>query len=59
MIEVEVVANRLGIELPVSIGQHIASAEKVGERLEAPTPPPRTVCAWTKLLDGNARGGRK
>jgi len=31
MIEVEAVANKLGIELPVSIDQRIAGAEKVGE----------------------------
>ena len=31
MIEVEGVANQLGIELPVSIDQRIAGAEKVGE----------------------------
>ncbi len=31
MIEVETVANRLGIELPISIEQRIAGAEKVGE----------------------------
>lgn len=31
MIEVEAVANQLGIELPVSIDQRIAGAEKVGQ----------------------------
>src|SRR5260370_3730398 len=31
MIEVEAVAARLGMELPVSIDQRIAGAEKVGE----------------------------
>ncbi len=31
MIEVEAVANKLGVELPVSIDQRIAGAEKVGE----------------------------
>ena len=31
MLEVEAVANKLGIELPVSIEQRIAGAEKVGE----------------------------
>ena len=31
MIEVEAVANKLGIELPISIDQRIAGAEKVGE----------------------------
>jgi 2-dehydropantoate 2-reductase len=31
MIEVEAVANKLGIELPVSIDQRMAGAEKVGE----------------------------
>ncbi len=31
MIEVESVANRLGVELPISIDQRIAGAEKVGE----------------------------
>jgi 2-dehydropantoate 2-reductase len=31
MIEVETVANKLSIELPVSIDQRIAGAEKVGE----------------------------
>ena len=31
MIEVEVVANKLGVELPVSIDQRIAGAGKVGE----------------------------
>jgi len=31
MTEVEAVANRLGIELPISIDQRIAGAEKVGE----------------------------
>ena len=31
MIEVEAVANQLGMELPVSIDQRIAGAEKVGE----------------------------
>src|SRR5262249_49495829 len=31
MLEVEAVAGRLGIELPVSIDQRIAGAEKVGE----------------------------
>ena len=31
MLEVEAVANKLGIELPVSIDQRIAGAEKVGE----------------------------
>ena len=31
MMEVEAVANRLGIELPISIEQRIAGAEKVGE----------------------------
>ena len=31
MSEVEAVANKLGIELPVSIDQRIAGAEKVGE----------------------------
>ena len=31
MAEVEAVANRLGIELPISIEQRIAGAEKVGE----------------------------
>jgi len=31
MIEVEAVANKLGVELPISIDQRIAGAEKVGE----------------------------
>jgi len=31
MVETETVANRLGIELPISIDQRIAGAEKVGE----------------------------
>jgi 2-dehydropantoate 2-reductase len=31
MIEVEAVANKFGVELPVSIDQRIAGAEKVGE----------------------------
>jgi 2-dehydropantoate 2-reductase len=31
MTEVELVANRLGVELPISIDQRIAGAEKVGE----------------------------
>ena len=31
MIEVESVAKKLGMELPVSIDQRIAGAEKVGE----------------------------
>jgi len=31
MSEVEMVANRLGVELPISIDQRIAGAEKVGE----------------------------
>ena len=31
MTEVEAVANKLGIELPISIDQRIAGAEKVGE----------------------------
>jgi len=31
MIEVEAVANKLGMELPISIDQRIAGAEKVGE----------------------------
>ena len=31
MMEVEAVANKLGIELPISIDQRIAGAEKVGE----------------------------
>jgi 2-dehydropantoate 2-reductase len=31
MTEVEAVANRLGIELPISIEQRIAGAAKVGE----------------------------
>jgi 2-dehydropantoate 2-reductase len=31
MAEVEAVANRLGIELPISIDQRIGGAEKVGE----------------------------
>ena len=31
MLEVQAVAQRLGIELPVSIDQRIAGAEKVGE----------------------------
>jgi len=31
MIEVEAVANKLGVEIPISIDQRIAGAEKVGE----------------------------
>jgi 2-dehydropantoate 2-reductase len=31
MMETEAVANKLGIELPISIDQRIAGAEKVGE----------------------------
>jgi 2-dehydropantoate 2-reductase len=31
MIEVEAVANKLGLQLPISIDQRIAGAEKVGE----------------------------
>jgi 2-dehydropantoate 2-reductase len=31
MLEVESVANKLGIELPISIDKRIAGAEKVGE----------------------------
>lgn len=31
MSEVEAVANKLGMELPISIDQRIAGAEKVGE----------------------------
>jgi 2-dehydropantoate 2-reductase len=31
MTEVEAVANRLGVELPISIDQRIAGAEKVGD----------------------------
>ena len=31
MAEVEAVANKLGLEIPISIDQRIAGAEKVGE----------------------------
>ena len=31
MVEVEAVANKLGVTLPISIEQRIAGAEKVGE----------------------------
>ena len=63
MIEVEAIANQLSIELPVSIGQRIAGAEKVGQHntsmlqdLEAGRPREldahtRGVYARTKLLD--------
>ncbi len=68
MIEVESLADKLSIELPVSIDQRIAGAEKVGEHktsmlqdLETgrPMPHTRSVYACTKLLDVISRGGKK
>ena len=57
MIEVEVGANQLHIELPASLGQRVRGAEKTGQRkvymlpdLEA-MPHTHSVYACTKLLD--------
>ena len=65
-------ANKLGIELPVSIGQRIAGAEKMGEHktsmlqdleagrpmeLDFATPHSRGICACANLLDVIVRGG--
>jgi len=69
MIEVESVANKLPIELAVSIDQRIAGAEKVGQHktsmlqdLEAGRPMELDAivgAACTKLLDIISRGGKK
>ncbi len=61
MAEAEAVAAKLEIELPVSIDQRIAGAEKVGKHktpmlLGVPMPFTRRVCACTKLLDRVSRG---
>ena len=53
MMECEAVAAKLGIELPISIDQRMAGAEKLG----VPMPSTRAVYACAKLLDEH-RGER-
>jgi ketopantoate reductase len=59
MIEVEAVANKFGVELPVAIDQWtVGAAIESGDRMELPCRT-RSVYACTKLLDVVSRGGLK
>lgn len=52
MAEVEAVAERLGLDLPISIEQRIAGAENVGDHKTACT---RLLCA----INAEPTGGRR
>jgi 2-dehydropantoate 2-reductase len=59
MMEVEAVAAKLGLELPISIDQRIAGAVvELGERLCVPMPHTKTVYACTRLLGATSAGRR-